>query len=452
MRLLEVLAPFDQEAVLRPLPRAHHDRRRSRDAERARAGDDQDCDEENEGLRDGVLVEELPNEEGEARDQDDRGDEHGRHAVREPLDWGPRYLGVLDELDDLIQRGVGSDAGRPDRQEAGLVDRRPDRRVADRLLHGNRLARDHRFVDRGGALDDRAVDGDPFAGADDEAIVDLDELHRDLFLRAFANHMGRPRREIHELADRVAGPSLRELLEVFPQEDEADDYGGCVVVRPLVRERDPEDREERDDRAVRPCCRGPDRNQDVHVRAAVPERVPGPVVKPPSGDELHGRRQDEEGEVHGPLEACEPPADPLAEPDHEQGKADPQTQGREALEPSDFLRRRGEGFHARVRAEVVSSSADERGEVRPLVHVHATDRIRRHRSLGRSCNRPQRGDVYLLCRLQMKRPQMTLCLRLSGTCRKGPAPAGRRTSPAASASSGAPRASSPVPATARGRS
>src|SRR5439155_26797919 len=185
---------------------------------------------------------------------------------------------------------------------------------------------------------------------------------------------------------------------------------------------------------------------------ALPERGPGPVVKPPSGDELHGRRQDEEGEVHGSLEASEPPTDPLAEPDHEQGKADPHTQGREALEPSDFLRRRGEGFHARVRAEVVPPSPNKCGEVRPLVHVHATDRIRRHRSPGRPCNRPQRADVYLLCRLQMKRPQMTLCLRLSGTCRKGPSPAGRRTSPGGLASSGAPRAASPAPATARGRS
>ena len=452
MRLLQVFAPLDQQAVLRAFSRADHDGRRGRDAERTRTGDDQDRDEEDERLGDGVVVDELPNEEGEARDQDDRGDEHGRHAVREPLDRCAGHLGVFDQLDDLIQRGVGSDAGGPDPQEAGLVDRRPDRRVPDPLLHGNRLARDHRFVDRGGALDDRAVDGDPFAGADDEEIVDLDELPRDLFLLPVADHVGGPRGQVHELTDCVAGSPFRELLEVFSQEDEADDYRGRVVVRPLVREGDARKREERDDRAVGPRRRRPNRDQDVHVRAAVPERVPGAVVEPPSGDELHGRRQDEEDEVHGPLEPREPPANPLAEPDHEKGEADPQAERREALETRDLLRGRGERLHARVRAEVVPPSPNKCGEVRPLVHVHATDRIRRHRSLGRSYNRPQRGAVYLLCLLQMKRPQMTLCLRLSGTCQKGPAPAGQRTSPAASASSGAPRASSPVPATARGRS
>src|SRR5207302_764650 len=103
----------------------------------------------------------------------------------------------------------------------------------------------------------------------------------------------------------------------FSQEDEADDYRGRVVVRPLVREGDARKREERDDRAVGPRRRGPDRNEYVHVRAAVPECVPGSVIEPPSRDELHGRRQDEEDEVHGLLEAYEPPANPLAEPNQD---------------------------------------------------------------------------------------------------------------------------------------
>ena len=117
VRLLEVLTALDEEAVLRPFPCAHHDRRGGRDAERTRTGDDQDRDEEDERLGDGVVVDELPNEEGEARDQDDCGDEHGRHAVREPLDRCAGHLGVFDEFDDLIQGGVGPNAGRPDHQE-----------------------------------------------------------------------------------------------------------------------------------------------------------------------------------------------------------------------------------------------------------------------------------------------------------------------------------------------
>ena len=87
--LLEILTAFDQEAVLRALPRAHHDRRRRRDAERAGTRDDDDGDEEHEGMRDRFAERDGPQEEREGRDPDDGGDEHGRHAIRETLDGGP---------------------------------------------------------------------------------------------------------------------------------------------------------------------------------------------------------------------------------------------------------------------------------------------------------------------------------------------------------------------------
>src|SRR5205807_9525316 len=70
---------------------------------------------------------------------------------------------------------------------------------------------------------------------------------------------------------------------------------------------------------------------------------------------------------------------------------DSQAQGRQPLEPRDLLRGRGKCLHARVRAEVVSSSADDRGEVGPLVHVHAADRIRRHRSPREIVQSPATG-------------------------------------------------------------
>src|SRR5207249_5650179 len=139
--------------------------------------------------------------------------------------------------------------------------------------------------------------------------------------------------------DRVAGPAPRELLEVLPQEDEADDHRGGVVVGPLVREGDPEEREERDDGAVSPGRRRTEGDQDVHVRAPVLERIPGAVVEAPPRHELDRRREEEEDEAQGFLGPGEPPARALPEADDEEGAPDPEAEEGTPLEPADRLRR-----------------------------------------------------------------------------------------------------------------
>ena len=73
---------------------------------------------------------EVPDDERE-RPADER-DEHEpeRGLVGEPLARRLGVLGLLDELDDLRQRGVGADRGRAGAQRAVLVDRRADELVA----------------------------------------------------------------------------------------------------------------------------------------------------------------------------------------------------------------------------------------------------------------------------------------------------------------------------------
>src|SRR5256885_6769558 len=57
-------------------------------------------------LGDVLHLNELPDEEGKALDQDDRGDEHGLYTLRHPLDLCAGHLCVLDTMTELIQRGV----------------------------------------------------------------------------------------------------------------------------------------------------------------------------------------------------------------------------------------------------------------------------------------------------------------------------------------------------------
>src|SRR5207245_2225562 len=83
------------------------------------------------------------------------------------------------------------------------VDRRADDGISDLLLHRDRFSRDHRLVDRRESVHNHPVDRDPFSRSYDEKIVLQDELHGDFLLLSIANDPGSPRRQLHELANRV---------------------------------------------------------------------------------------------------------------------------------------------------------------------------------------------------------------------------------------------------------
>ena len=110
-RLLEDLRPSDQDPELRAAPRPDHQRGRRREAERARAGDDQHGDGGGERRR-GVTREQEPADQGREREGDHDRDEDGRDAVDEPLDRRLARLGIGDEAGDLRQGGVATDLRR----------------------------------------------------------------------------------------------------------------------------------------------------------------------------------------------------------------------------------------------------------------------------------------------------------------------------------------------------
>ncbi len=118
-------------------------------------------------------------------DQDERHEDLG-DPVGEALDRRLRALGALDEVDDAGQRGVAPDAGRAHDERAGRVQGRPDDLVARPDRDRDRLAGQHRRVDRRAALDHDAVDRDAVAGPDAQQVADRDGLERDLVVHAVA--------------------------------------------------------------------------------------------------------------------------------------------------------------------------------------------------------------------------------------------------------------------------
>src|SRR5262249_11898853 len=109
-------------------------------------------------------------ETAEQRDEDEP--EGG--AVGEPLRGRLRVLSLLDELDDLRERGVRTDRAGARTQGSLLVDRRADQLLAWMLGNRQALSGDHRLVNRRFAFFDERVDGDLGAGADQQQVADGD--------------------------------------------------------------------------------------------------------------------------------------------------------------------------------------------------------------------------------------------------------------------------------------
>ena len=198
-------------------PRRRHDRHRGRETQCAGTRDDQDRNRRQQrvGQR-GRGAPDCPDDERADRDRDHHGHEQARHLVGVSLDGRPAPLRVLDHLDDLAQHRAGADSSSLHDQAAGAVDGRAGERIARRLLHGYRLARDHALVDEGAAVDHHAVDRHLGARPHPQPVAELHVVERDLFLPSvLADYECGLGRHVEQRADcpagALAGAELHEL-------------------------------------------------------------------------------------------------------------------------------------------------------------------------------------------------------------------------------------------------
>ena len=97
--------------------------------------------------------------------------------------------------------------------EPVVLMRGADDLVAGRLRGRDRLAGEHRLVDRGRALDDDAVHRHLVARPDAQEVARDDERELDVLLDAVADPPGGRRLEADEAADRAGRPALGPGLE-----------------------------------------------------------------------------------------------------------------------------------------------------------------------------------------------------------------------------------------------
>ena len=169
------------------------------------------------------------------------------------------------------------------------------------LFDRHRLAGQHRFVDRGAALDDDAVDRHRLAGPHAQAVADL-------HLRRAARRVSAPsapsrraglRRKVEQRADRRAGPLARAQLEHLAEQDQRDDHrrGLEIDADRAVHGRgtacgNSAGNERRDD-AVEIGGADAEADQRPHVRAAVDERFPAALEERQRRPQHHRRGQRE---------------------------------------------------------------------------------------------------------------------------------------------------------------
>jgi hypothetical protein len=227
-----------------------------------------------------LRAERRPGDEGDDGDRDDGRHEPARDLIGEPLDRRARALRLRDHLDDARDQRVTPDLAGAHHERARLVERAGDHLVAGGLAHRHRFARNHRFVDRGAALDDLAVDRHFLAGPHPQIVADRDLAERHFLVAAVgvdaARRLGREREQRFDGArGRLAGAQLQHLAEQHQDRDDRRrleiDRDRAVIAAERLRE---DARRKGRGHAVAEGDADAERDQREHVEIARDQRLP----------------------------------------------------------------------------------------------------------------------------------------------------------------------------------
>ena len=226
--------------------------------------------------------------------ENDRNEDAG-DAIRELLHRRHGALGFADDANDTRERRARSDAGRANEQQTVAVDRaRAHDRAGFHLLR-DRLAGQHRDVDRAAPLAHETVDRNAFACGHDDRILDDDTVDWDGRVGPVAApHACGLRLQPEQCPNRGVATAAREHLEIFTERDQRDDRACGLVVTRLHRDGCVDRIGERRRRA--------ERDERIHVGGAVAQLrertgdAPDRQRQPEHQPILAGKRADEHAE------------------------------------------------------------------------------------------------------------------------------------------------------------
>jgi len=196
---------------------------------------------------------------------------------------------------DLGERRLLSYLDRTHEKPAEGVHRRARNRRADTDVDRDRLAREHRLVDRRLAFDDHAIRRDLLSGSHHEEIAHREVGDRYGDLHTVAQHTRLLRAELEERTNGRPRPTPGASLESTPEQDQRRDHGGDLEVDVGVV-----DDEQRCNRPP-PRSEGADRDERVHRGRAVARVEHGGPMEVESSPE-DDRRREAEGKPFPPFE------------------------------------------------------------------------------------------------------------------------------------------------------
>ncbi|MNS52585.1 hypothetical protein D3C72_853040 [compost metagenome] len=196
-------------------------------------------------------------------------------GIRHALDAGLGGVGLLHELVEPGEGGVGADAGDAHGDRPVQHHRAAGDGVAGAFGHRAALARQHGLIQAGAAAIDHAVGGHLLAGRELDHVAQDEVGGRNLLLRAVAADAGglgaRAEEVLHRGVDLALGGGLGEAAE----HDQEQEHGQAVEVNWPARGEAPDAREVGGDHAQR----------DQHVHAELAALDAGPCA----AEERHGR-------------------------------------------------------------------------------------------------------------------------------------------------------------------
>ena len=200
-------------------------------------------------------------------------------------------------MHDLGQQRVAPDLVGAHHEAAGLVERAADHLAAGFLGHRHGFAGHQRFVERGAAFEDDAVDRHLLARPHAQAVADGKRVERHLLVGAIvADPAGGLRRKLEQRLDRARGRLARAQLEHLAEQHQHRDDGRRLEIdrnrAAMAAEGGREDSgRDRADDAVDIGHAGAHRDQREHVEIARDERLPAAHEERPAGPQHHGRRE-----------------------------------------------------------------------------------------------------------------------------------------------------------------